>query len=1024
MPIERTILPPLAPFFALLLVTLNCLAAQPKKIVFIAGPLDSHPPDTHEYEKNIILLAHCLDTSPGLRGAVRTELHFNGWPENPATLDDADTIVLTSGGSDQNEKDHPLYVGDRLAQIEKQMRRGCGLVFLHWSTFHPVREHDRITEWVGGYFDYERGPEPKKWFSKIETREWTATPVAPAHPITRGVQPFALKEEFYFNIRFRENDARLTPILVKDTTGDARENCVAWAVERAEGGRGFGFTGGHFFQNWSLPDFRRLVLNAIAWSAHVEVPAGGVESSLEPPPDFSRAPGHKPPPEPKPASTAQDSSAAVAVEKQTEKSWADNRWSQTVLGPFQSSSIDLPTGTVLKALSVRLGEKDEAAVCYDTATGNLRAGWTGGFLRFDPARYGITQKPVPAGTLRLLAPAGDGWLGGRAEYRGLSVNGARVVVRTLVDGAEVRETPWIAFGENVLAFTRSFSLAPCAKARKLALAEIKNGRASNEMIDGIACVRLLSEAGTMTAAITGDSGAQLRAEDGKIVAEFPANDAARHAKIFLWSGATPEMPAFARVVKTNGQPDDLAARAQPGAPRWQPLTTRGQPDLGTGAYLIDTLTAPYNNPWKALLFFSGVGFLPNGDLVACTIHGDVWLVSGVDEKLTQLTWRRFATGLFQPLGLVVRDGKIYVLGRDQITQLIDQNGDGEADDYECFSQKIDTSGGGHDFVTSLQADDAGNFYYVDPLGVHCLSADGRTRETLGTGWRNPNGMSVSADGKVITVAPQEGNWTPSSAICEVRRGGFYGFGGPRVTPERPLGYDAPLCWIPHSVDNSTGSQVWAPKQGWGPLSGQLLNLSYGGCLMQLVLRDEVNGVPQGGVVPVPGRFLSGAMRGVVSPRDQQLYVAGTRGWQTAATRDGSIQRVRFTGKKMCMPGALRVHANGLALTFTEPLDRATAEDAGSYAATQWNYRYAETYGSKEYSVAKPDAVRRDPVEIKSARLLSDGRTVFLETAPLQPVMQMRLQWNVNTADGATVRGDLYHTINRLRPTFVTNESKP
>ena len=94
---------------------------------------------------------------------------------------------------------------------------------------------------------------------------------------------------------------------------------------------------------------------------------------------------------------------------------------------------------------------------------------------------------------------------------------------------------------------------------------------------------------------------------------------------------------------------------------------------------------------------------------------------------------------------------------------------------------------------------------------------------------------------MITVAPQQGNWTPSSVIFEVHRDAYYGYGGPHISPERPLGYDLPLCWVPHAVDNSTGSQVWAPSQGWGPLSGQLLNLSYGRCTMQLILRDEVEG---------------------------------------------------------------------------------------------------------------------------------------------------------------------------------------
>src|SRR5437773_7624349 len=251
-----------------------------RKIVLIAGPLDTHPKDSHEYEKNVILLKHCLDRSTTLRGA-RTEIHFNGWPADPATLDDADTIVLTSGGCDRKREDHPFYVGDRLAAIEKQMKRGCGLVQFHWSTFNPAEHHDKITEWVGGYFDYENGPNGK-WYSRIETHPWTTVIGTPDHPIARGVKPFLINEEFYFNLRFREGDARLKPILLC-REGDALKNTVAYAVERKDGGRGFGFTGGHFFANWWNDDFRKLVLNAIAWTARLDVPEQGVLSWLEKP---------------------------------------------------------------------------------------------------------------------------------------------------------------------------------------------------------------------------------------------------------------------------------------------------------------------------------------------------------------------------------------------------------------------------------------------------------------------------------------------------------------------------------------------------------------------------------------------------------------------------------------------------------------------------------------------------------------------------------------------------------------------
>jgi len=150
----------LAALAVLLLYPAPGPAPRAKKIVLLAGPLDSHPKDSHEYERNIILLKHCLDRA--LPGA-RVEVHFGGWPADPATLDDADTIFFTSGGCDHKLEDHPLYVGERFKVIEKQMKRGCGIVFHHWSTFHPVKVHDQITDWVGGYFDFETGSTPNKW---------------------------------------------------------------------------------------------------------------------------------------------------------------------------------------------------------------------------------------------------------------------------------------------------------------------------------------------------------------------------------------------------------------------------------------------------------------------------------------------------------------------------------------------------------------------------------------------------------------------------------------------------------------------------------------------------------------------------------------------------------------------------------------------------------------------------------------------------------------------------------------------
>jgi hypothetical protein len=493
---------------------------------------------------------------------------------------------------------------------------------------------------------------------------------------------------------------------------------------------------------------------------------------------------------------------------------------------------------------------------------------------------------------------------------------------------------------------------------------------------------------------------------------FPAHQKAQRVKLLYWTGDKAMLSKFDEFVK-NAEAENLSALLEPGPARWLPeLKTVGQRGLDTDFLAVDTLTVPYENPWKALMFLAGVDFTPDGAAFVCSIHGDVWRVTGVDGPLRDLRWKRFATGLFQPLGLKIRDGQVFVLGRDQITRLIDLNGDGETDFYESFHNLIETLPG-HNYVTGLEKDATGNFYYVDTRGVHRVSADGSRNEMLATGFRNSNGLGVSPDGSIITVAPQQGEWTPSSLLCEIKSGGYYGYGGPKITPERPLGYDAPLCWIPHSVDNSGGSQVWVPPDQWGPLAGQMLHLLWGRCGLMLVLHDAVDGVSQGAVVPLPARFLAGPNRGTFNPRDGHLYIAGSTGWQTSAVKDGALQRVRFTGKSVYLPIGWHAHSNGVSIAFALPLDRPLVEDTGSYAVQQWNYRYASQYGSKDWSVANPKTEGRDELTVKSARLLPDGKTVFLEMPDLRPVMQMEIKYSLQASDGKALRSQLWLTLNRL-----------
>jgi hypothetical protein len=712
------------------------------------------------------------------------------------------------------------------------------------------------------------------------------------------------------------------------------------------------------------------------------------------------------------------SAAGKEVERQQEKDWSDSRWNQTDVGPFLASSLQTPDGMVVKALSVRVGDAGDASVCYDLGKPSMRAGWTGGFLKFSSVRFGIMGPPARAGERAFSAPASAGWQGASARHEALRVQGNRVVLETRVDGTLVRETPWFEKAGELDVFSRTLEAGAGDTVLRHRVLTSSSATLTPIGSEAHGRVRATFEQGGQVIALAavGTDARFVSVVEGNVEIAFAPRILPQRVKLLIWSGPRARLNDFDRYVATSTGPEDVTALGQPGAARWLPaITNAGQVGFPTDGFAVDTITVPYANPWKALFFCSGVDFFNDGSAAVSTIHGDVWRVRGLDDKLRRVTWKRFATGLYQPLGLRVVNDRAHVLGRDQITVLHDENGDDEADRYENFSQLIKTSAGGHDYATSLEQDEAGNFYFVDPAGVHRISSDGRKMDTLATGFRNPNGLGVGP-GPVVTATPQQGEWTPSSAIMEIKPGGYYGYGGPRVTADRPLGYDPPLCWLPHAFDNSSSSQAWVPAGKWGALGGQMLHFAWGRCAMMLVLRDAAESPAQGAAVALPVKFLAGPMRGSFNPHDGHLYVAGSTGWQTSAARDGSLQRVRYSGVAPRVPIAWRAHQNGLVLTFARPL-APDAADAGRFAVRQWNYRYAKQYGSKDYSVKEPEKVGRDEVEVRSAKLLADGRSVFVELADLRPVMQMEVKYNLPFADGATASGPLYLTLNRLAGEF-------
>jgi putative heme-binding domain-containing protein len=257
-------------------------AAAPKKIVLIAGK-KSHGPignGIHDYPWSVKLLKVMLDNS-NVADRVRVECHLDGWPADEKTLNDADAIMIISDGRDGDLfKEAPQFsTPEHTRLLARQMRRGCGFLTFHFSTFAADKFAKEILDWTGGYFDWETDGK-RLWYSAIATKDAQVVPASTPHPTLRGVKPFSIHEEFYYNIRFAADDPALVPLWTVAALGGRPEkgNVVAWARQRGDGGRGFGTTCGHFYDNWKNGDFRRTILNALVWAAKAEVPAGGVAS--------------------------------------------------------------------------------------------------------------------------------------------------------------------------------------------------------------------------------------------------------------------------------------------------------------------------------------------------------------------------------------------------------------------------------------------------------------------------------------------------------------------------------------------------------------------------------------------------------------------------------------------------------------------------------------------------------------------------------------------------------------------------
>lgn len=242
------------------------------------GP--SHDTGMHEHRAGVLLFERCLTNVENLE----VDAHFGGWPSDDGAFDQADAVVMYMDGGGR----HSAVQGDRLELMQSYIDKGMGFGALHYGVEVPADNGgEQFSEWIGGHYETNYSANPI-WEANYDN--------LPNHPTFRGVEPFSASDEWYFSIRFRKDMTGIAPLLIATPSDETRDGpyvhpqgpydhivdakgeseVMSWAVDRKDGGRGFGFTGGHYHKNWGNDDYRKYVLNSMVWLTGLDVPANGV----------------------------------------------------------------------------------------------------------------------------------------------------------------------------------------------------------------------------------------------------------------------------------------------------------------------------------------------------------------------------------------------------------------------------------------------------------------------------------------------------------------------------------------------------------------------------------------------------------------------------------------------------------------------------------------------------------------------------------------------------------------------------
>ncbi|MEQ8852428.1 MAG: hypothetical protein RID21_07465 [Gimesia sp.] len=463
-------------------------------------------------------------------------------------------------------------------------------------------------------------------------------------------------------------------------------------------------------------------------------------------------------------------------------------------------------------------------------------------------------------------------------------------------------------------------------------------------------------------------------------------------------------------------------------------------------------------PGDLVLEVSGIAVLDDQRIAVAIRKGEIWILDGVyDEPPKNVTYKRFATALHEPLGLIWKDGAFYTVQRSELTRIRDTDGDGTADEYLTVAKGWGVTGHYHEYAYGPKLDHEGNLWLTLNIGLG-LKKEHKARAvkdpTLGfaqgrwRGWgmkvtpngelvpvcagmRSPAGIGVNRAGDVF-YTDQQGNWVATNTLHHMRKGAFFhhvealasmglpgspiqgvkaipnGLPFPDAIKQMPQ-LKPPAVWFPYKKAGQSTTDVMLDNSGgkFGPFDGQFFVGEFTQAAINRVFLEQVDGEYQGACFPFREGFASAVLR-LAQGTDGSMFVGLTnRGWSSLGTASYGLQRLVWTGKTPFEIKEMRAKPDGFELVFTQPVDPKTAMDPRSYLMKSYTYTYHSSYGS--------DEILNRELPLEQITVSEDGTRVHLKVNDLRElyVHELIAAGVKNKAGQSLLHPQAYYTLNKI-----------